>query len=340
MLAGKLVNKFYELNNQFSTLDDAWGPYTLDLTFEAMLVYAQVSGNQSYIDSVLRIMYVRNLKPTDTVPYRQQPFGSISFELFRATGDSIYLPAFLFETEKMFREVKRNSLGAVLHGYLNRNGMLIDYVQEYASRLAKANTVNDHVDYFEEAVRQFELYDSLVRFPDSGLYSQGLGFLNDPEQLSPSAWSRGQGWMLRGLVSTMVLLPEGSELLPRMQKLLIPFVDALIKHQNKSGFWHQLVDAPYEDSSPETSGTAFIAYYLALAINHGLIEGDYYRDAAEKAIRAVKSQVQPDGSVLNGCPGPGPIISVDNYFRTPGTTNEAHLFGTALFALAGELLLN
>lgn len=337
--AQNVVHKFYSLHNNFSTLQDAWGPYTIDLGLEAMLVYAQVSGKTHFTDSVLHILSTRNLQPSDTIPYKGQPFGNVSFELFMATGDFAYLPPFLYETEKMFQEVKRAPSSAVLHDFKNRNGMLIDFVQEYASRLSKAGSVTGNKGYFEEAVRQLELYDSLVRFTQNGLYSQGTGFLDDPEELSPSAWSRGQGWILRGLVSTMMYLPGNSSYRERTKKLLIPFVDALMKHQNESGFWHQLVDRPFEDSNPETSGTAFIAWYLALAVDEGFLPEEKYRPPAEKAINAVKSQIQPDGTILNGCYGPGPIISIDNYYNTEGVTNEPHLFGTTLLALAGELLL-
>ncbi len=334
-----VVRKFYSLHNDFATLQDAWGPYTIDLGLEAMLNYARVSGKTHFTDSVLQIMTTRNLQPSDTIPFMGQPFGNLTFELYRSTGDSTYLLPFLYETEKMFREVKRAPNGAVLHGFNNRNGMLIDYVQEYAARLAKAGSVIGNNQYFEESVRQLELYDSLVRFPENGLYSQGVGFLDDPTELSPSAWSRGQGWILRGLVSTMVYLPEGSSYQNRVKKLLIPFVDALIDHQNESGFWHQLVDRPFEDSNQETSGTAFIAWYLALAIDNGFLDNEKYRHSAEKAIKAVKTQIQPDGTILNGCYGPGPIISIEKYYQTEGIENEPHLFGTTLFALAGELLL-
>jgi unsaturated rhamnogalacturonyl hydrolase len=339
-LANNVIKKFYSLNNEFETLQDAWGPYTIDLGLEAMLVYARVSDEKQYIDSVLRIMNTRNLKPVDTIPFKGQPFGSISFELFMSTGDSAYIPPFRHETQKMFQQVKLNDFGAVLHPYNNRYGMLIDYVQEYASRLAKAGSINNDSNYFEEAVRQFELYDSLVRFPHNGLYSQGLGFLDDLHELSPSAWSRGQGWILRGLVSTMEYLPEETEYMERMGKILISYVDSLLKHQAESGFWHQLVDRPIDESSPETSGTGFIAYYLALALHNRFIEGEQYELATRKAIKAVKSQIQPDGSVDNGCYGPGTIISIEKYYRTQGVSNEPHLFGTTIFALAGEILLD
>ncbi len=338
--ADKVLNKYYTFHNGFATPNDAWGNYTLDLTFEAMLTYSQISDNKAYIDSVMKIMDLRSISASDTVSYRSQPFGCLTYALFSATGDSSYLRGFLHETDKMIEESEYSEDGGVLHSYNGKKGLLIDYVQEYASRLAKAGAVTGKEMYFERAVRQFEIYDSLTRHPATGLYSQGRGFLKDSDKLSPHSWSRGQGWILRGMVSTMTYLPEKSSYMKRMQKILTPFVDSLILRQGPTGLWHQLVDLPFEDSYPETSGTGFIAYYLSLAIEHHLLPEEPYQNVVEKAIAGIKNKILEDGTIQGGCPGPGPIVSIEKYYKTPGPENEPHIFATTLYALAAEKLMD
>lgn len=337
--AENIVKKFYALNDDFDSPKDVWGGYTLDLTFEAMLAYEKASGEVQYLDSILKIMKLRGQKPSDTIAYHSQPFGNITFALFEASGDSSYLQPFLYETERMFNETPRSEKGAVLHKYNGKKGLLIDYVQEYASRMAKAGSVTGNEVYFEEAVRQFEMYDSIVRDKETGLYRQGIGFLEDENELSPNAWSRGQGWILRGLVSTMTYLPENSEYIDRMQTLLTPFVDSLIVRQNSNGLWHQLVDLPFDESYAEITGTGFIAYYLAVAINHNYLAKEEYSDVVLKAVDGIKNQIDENYSLQNGCPGPGPIVSIDNWYKKPGITNEPHSFATTIYALAGEQIL-
>lgn len=338
--ADKVVNKYYSLHDGFTSPNDVWGNYTLDLTFEAMLTYGETSDKKAFVDSVMKIMNLRNISASDTVSYHSQPFGCLTYALFSATGDSSYLPGFLHETDKMMEHSEFSEEGGVLHSYKGKMGLLIDYVQEYASRIAKAGAVSGNEMYFEKAVRQFEIYDSLVRHPATGLYSQGRGFLKDPDKLSPHSWSRGQGWILRGMVSTMTYLHEESTYMKRMQKILTPFVDSLILRQGPTGLWHQLVDLPFEYSYPETSGTGFIAYYLALAIAHDLIPKEPYQHIVDKAIAGIKNQISADGSIQGGCPGPGPILSIEKYYKTPGIVNEPHIFATTLYALAAEKLMH
>jgi len=339
-LAQRVVYRYYALNGDFDEPGEVWGNYTLDLTFEAMLAYDKASGHSIYIDSVMRIIQLRNLTPSSVVSYKSQPFGCLTFALYEATGDSSYLEPFLAETEKMKLEGDYSAEGGVLHGYRGKQGLLIDYVQNFATRLAMAGAVSGHSIYFEEAVRQYEIFDSVVRRPADGLYSQGRGFLDDPSALSPGAWSRGQGWILRGLVSTMRYLPDQTDYMDRMQHLLEDYADSLISHQSSTGMWHQLVHLPFDKSAPETSGTGFIAYYLAVAINQGYLPEEPYTSVVKSAVDAVKLQITRDGSILNGCRGPGPIVSTDNYFRSSGVTNEPHAFATTIYALAADRLMN
>jgi len=82
----KVVRHFFEKHNNFSTQKDAWGGYTMDITFEAMLFYDLHTGNGLYTKQVSDIMKLRNRKPSDTVSYRSQPFCSYNYALYRATG--------------------------------------------------------------------------------------------------------------------------------------------------------------------------------------------------------------------------------------------------------------
>jgi hypothetical protein len=84
----KVVDHFFESHNDFSTQKDAWGGYTMDLTIEAMLFHDIYTGKDLYTKKVLEIMALRNRKPSDTVPFRSQPFCSYNYALFKATGNT------------------------------------------------------------------------------------------------------------------------------------------------------------------------------------------------------------------------------------------------------------
>ncbi len=337
-LVNLVVDNFYATHNNFQNEKDVWGNYTLDLALEAMLAYDQVSDTALFLPRVQKIMQMRGKSPSDTIPYKNQPFGCLSFALYEATENKNYLKPFIYSTDKKHTEAHFSSEGAILHESKGKKGWLIDYMQEYASRMAKAGAVTGDTAYFEEAIKQFELYHKTVRHTETGLYTQGKGWLNDPERLSPGAWSRGQGWVLRGMVSTYRYLPEKSSYRQRLKPLIQEFVDTLIQYQNTNGMWHQLVHLPFEDSYPETSGTAFIAYYLTLALDMGIIEGEKYHKTLEKAYQALHKQITDKGEILNACKGPGTIYSIANYYKTKAPHNEDHGIATMIYALAGEKL--
>ena len=197
--------------------------------------------------------------------------------------------------------------------------MLLDSMQEYTARMARAGAMTGEVAYFAEAAKQIRLYRSIVRDPKTGLWHQGRGWLKDqPAGISPGTWSRGHGWLLRGLTAALAEMPRESNEYREMQTTLVELADALLSRQQPSGMWHCLLDRPPEASPAESSGTAMIATALARASREGTLAGDKYRDAARRAFAALAAYVDSDGVVLSVSPGPGPLESeepwlVDNF---------------------------
>lgn len=339
-ISDAVVGKFWQLNDNFATPKTAWGTYTNDLVFEGMLAIDRAAGKDIYLNKVLQIMRNRGLEPDSIVEYRKQPFGCITFELYRATRDERYVQPFVAESIRFHAEITRTSEGAICLSHKGSEGrhVLIDYLQEYASRMAKLGYFTGDDKYYEECVAQFEIYRKLLRDPKTGLYSQGRGWLDDPMELSPGAWSRGHGWLIRGMVRSLEFLPEESDWNRRLTRILDELANDLLKVQDDNGMWHQLLHLPFEDSYPESSGTAFIAYYLSLAIDKGYLDPEPYEKPLEKAFCELKKYVSEDGDIYGTCEGPGPLYSIDNWYRTPAKPNDKHGFGTYLFAIAGEIL--
>ncbi len=336
-----VTNHYFDLHNGFCTLKDAWGSYTIDLTLGALLEYYMLSGNEEYLNMVQRVMQVRGLEPEDTITYRAQPFYCLTFDLFMATRDTSYVTPFIHETYKMKEEAIYSPEGAVCHIGKEKNNccLLIDYMQEYASRMAKAGWITGDSVYFNECVRQFEIYSEILEDKNSGLWSQGRGFLKDTMSLSPGAWSRGHGWLMKGMVDALIYVPEGSVYYKRLQLVLNDLVNALVKVQGTDGMWHQLLHLSFKDSYPETSGTGMIAYYMAVAINKDFIKGENYSKAVYKATHALRKYVTKEGAVLNTCKGPGPLYSIEPYYKKPAPVDEPHAAQAIIRAMTGEMLM-
>ena len=310
-----------------------WGAYYIDLTWEAMLR----CDNPEFREYVLRQIGRRGWTPETKVPYESQPFCHINYHIGRITGQQGWLDSFASETLRYRQEAVFTPEGAITLRDKNIAGhpMLLDVMQDYASRLAQTAAITGNASLYKESVAQFRIYRQVLRDPKTGLYSQGRGFLDDPAERSPGAWSRGHGWLMRGMVESLEVMPRGSDEYQELQNYLRELAAALLAVQDENGMWHQLLHLPPEDSYPETSGTALISYNLARAVKLGALPETPYRAAAVRALQGVARCVSADGAVSGTCKAPGPLRSIDSYFRTPGEPDDPHGHFAALFACAG-----
>jgi rhamnogalacturonyl hydrolase YesR len=335
----QVVQHYFERHNNFATQKDVWGNYNLDLTFEAMLFYDLLTDTDTYRNKIFEIMLLRNRQSNDTIRYESQPFCSINFALLKVSGDSAFIPPYVYESTRMSQEAKYSKEGAVYIKHKREFYLLIDYLQEYASRMSRTGYLTNDTTFFAESVMQFELYREILRNSQTGLYSQGRGWLPDRMELSPGSWSRGHGWLIRGMVTTLQALPEGSLQYVQLRDYLQELADALLAVQDSSGMWHFLLHLPLEDSYPETSGTGMIAYYLAIACQNGFLNDEKYKVAALNAANALRDQVTMGGTVLNVSPGPGPLRSIDEYLQVPGETDDNHGAQGIIYGMLAEIVL-
>lgn len=88
-------------------LDRVWGNYTVDLTLDALLELYEMTGDDRYRDYVMGIMFRRNIRMEDPIPYEKQPFGHLNYRLWLATGDDRIKQPFVDETAAYRREADR-----------------------------------------------------------------------------------------------------------------------------------------------------------------------------------------------------------------------------------------
>jgi unsaturated rhamnogalacturonyl hydrolase len=336
----EIVNKvsahWLDLQNNFEQTQDVWGDYTLDLTLEALLKYDELTGKNYFTEIVKEVFRKRNISAADTISYKTQPFCSINFTLGEQTGNDEWFSGFTAESYRMYLNARKSPEGAVMLNHREGHYILIDYLQEYASRLAKTAHLTGDSKLFEECVNQFILYEKLLRNPKTGLWCQGRGWCEDSMKLSQGAWSRGHGWLMRGLVSSMLYLPEEyrMNLLPVLRRLSF----SLLKVQSPEGMFHILLDFPLSESVPDVSGTGMIAYYLAISVQEGWLEEDQFKPAILRATNEMKNYVTEKREVLNSSKGPGPLCSPEEYLNYQPEVDEKHGFQGMIYGMMGEIV--
>lgn len=333
-----VIQKFLDEHNHFQQPNDAQGNYTLDLTVEAIINYAEITSDKTYLDDIELFFKQKGFQFSDTVSYRSIPFSDPYFCWFMLKRESRFIEPYIYESRKMMESLVRSPEGAICINHQGGNYLLIDYLQVYTSRMARAGFLSGDTIFYSECVRQFELYRDLLQYPNSKLYSQGRGWLENPAKISPSCWSRGQGWLLRGMVSSLEFLPKNSVYYHRLVSILKEFVDALIQKQDENGMWHTLPCLDLNESYPEVSGTALIAYNFARAYSKGYLTDLKYKKAAQKAVEGIKHFIQSDGTIKNISPGPGPLRSVNEY-KSKGIINDKHGPPTVIYGLITDYVL-
>ncbi len=318
--------------------------YRADLALEALLELGNESKRPAWRDHVFAVLARRGLQPSASVPYRTQPFGCLTFAVYRATGDATWIPEFLRESERCRFEHPRSPEGAIMHPRGAQRGggnaILIDAMQEYAARMARAGAITGDRAWFRECIAQFRIYRTLLRDPGTGLWSQGRGWLADqPEKLSPGAWSRGHGWLLRGLTASLAEVPRDSAEFKELNACLREFEDALLPRQLPGGLWPTLLHRPPADSPPDASGSALIATAFSRAWREGWLTDDRVRVAALRAFAALPVCVDETGIVLSVSPGPGPLESEADYLVRQFPPGNDHGPFSLMFAAAEAVRL-
>lgn len=319
------------------------------LQLEALLALYDSTGDQRYLT------YVSQNVHSLVESQRMDAVSSIGFELFERTRDAKDMGLF----EKQAREDRANTVrafdGAVsffrdefavikqkdggdIHLTREMAPIFIDQLAEYAPRMAKVGWMTGDAEFYKEAAGQILIFRSALRDPATGLWSHGRGWYGSSHDVTAVKWGRAHAWLIRALVETMTYLPPDSPEFRELSGILDETANSLVRYQDSEGFWHQVVDRP--ESYQETSSTGLISYYLARAISQGYLPRRGFEEASKQAFEALaKHRISSSGVVYGASMSTAPQRSLEIYLARPTPVGDPHGVGAAIFAAAGQLLL-
>jgi rhamnogalacturonyl hydrolase YesR len=329
--------------------------YRSDLQLVALLALGDASGERRYLEFVQRVMLNRNMPPGYVRPHRSELFTSITFDLYERTRDEAYVAPFLSESRKSHADAVRAYDGAVS---VCRDGLfeltestrtvdirrewapiVVDQIQEYVGRMAKAGWLSGAPDFYDEALSQLELFRTALRDPATGLWAHARGWFESADFVCVAKWGRGHAWIVRGLVEALTYLPPGSTWAQRVSTMLKEIAEPLVTYQDKMGFWHQVIDRP--ESYQETSATGMLSYYLARAVRQQFLPEEPYRAASMRALEGIlKNKVSADGAVYGGSRSTLPQPRIEDYYTWETPLNDPHGVAAVILSVAGRWLLD
>lgn len=170
--------------------------------------------------------------------------------------------------------------------------------------LAKLAAITGDKSYLEMNDRYFqETYDRLYN-TEERLYARDATFLVAADGAGKREangkkifWSRGNGWVVGGLVRLLEELPKDH---PKRGFYLKQYQDMMarvIELQQPDGLWCSSLLDPAAYPGGESSGTGFYVYSMAWGVNNKLLDKKKFGTAIKKGWQGLNTLVHTDGKV-------------------------------------------
>jgi unsaturated rhamnogalacturonyl hydrolase len=160
--------------------------------------------------------------------------------------------------------------------------------------LARYGEINEIPEAIDEAAEQIEIHVKRLQDPHSGLFRHS--WRDTPNTfIDSSFWGRANGWAATGLVDTLRYIPDDH---PKRQSIVSTFQElcsSVLDYQEEMGMWYNILDFP--DTKLEASGTLQFIYAFNTGRELGILEGEEYTEAAQRAMDVCKGLVDNDGNV-------------------------------------------
>jgi rhamnogalacturonyl hydrolase YesR len=208
------------------------------------------------------------------------------------------------------------------------NTLWLDDLYMALPALMQMGKLTGNKAYVDDALFQLDAYASKMFVSEKGLFMHG--WVRDMETHPAFHWARANGWALLTMTEMLDALPKDH---PQRNKVLTLFrkhVEGLVKLQDGTGFWHQLLDKP--DSYLETSATAIYTYCIAKGCNEGWLDKLAFAPTAALGWNAVSTKVNSEGQVEGTCVGTGMAFDPAFYYHRPVSKFAAHGYGPVLYA--------
>ena len=224
--------------------------------------------------------------------------GKTLFELYDLTGKEKYKKA----ADLVYSQIEimprcQNEARSFWHKDIYPNQVWLDglymglpFYLEYETRF---NNRKNYDDIFS----QFKFVIENMRNPLNGLYFHAMDtsreafWCDKVTGLSQLSWLRAIGWYSMALLDSLEIVDNSDHKFDAEVKMLqdafVDLINSMIKYQDESGMWYQIVNYGGMDKNYlETSGSSIMAYALLKGVRLGILPESYV-EYAKKAIDGI-----------------------------------------------------
>jgi unsaturated rhamnogalacturonyl hydrolase len=197
---------------------------------------------------------------------------------------------------------------------------------------AKLSQVTGDAKYDTYMDHEWKITDKLLWDSQEHLFFRDATYFEKREKGGQKIfWSRGNGWVMGGLVRVLEVLPKNDPSYGFYVERFREMSQSIVPLERPDGLWSPGLLDTANYSLSEVSGSSFFVYALAWGINHHLLDEKTYRPVVDRAWKGLVDNVYADGR----------LGSIQPVGAAPGafTAGSSYAFGTGAFMMAGSELL-
>ncbi len=161
------------------------------------------------------------------------------------------------------------------------------------SRMYSATGDHEYIDYLD---KQWQQTSDLLYDKEEHLYARDESYKTKREPNGKKIfWSRGEGWVMGGIVRTLEYLPQDDANRPFYIDQLRQMSVRVSELQQPDGLWTSALLDPKDFPEPEMSGSALMVYAMTWGVNRGILDAKTYRPIIERAWQGMLHHVYADG---------------------------------------------
>jgi len=163
------------------------------------------------------------------------------------------------------------------------------------SQLGKLTKDNTYFNYLNQMY--WDSSDYLYSKTDSLYFRDSRYFNTKTKSGKKTFWSRGNAWVLSGLVQILSHMPKEQSSYRRFEEHYKEIMIKVASLQQPDGLWRASLLDPDEIPCKETSGSALYTFSMAWGINNGVLNKSLYLPKVLKAWNALIESVTPIGQL-------------------------------------------
>ena len=150
--------------------------------------------------------------------------------------------------------------------------MVQPFYARYEMCFDEGRQVPDILNQFQN-VRKFLFVDEKQLYVHGYDEKRVQPWANKETGKSPNFWLRSMGWYLMALADCIAELAENKEAIACLTALFREAVDGILRYQDESGLFYQLIDLPnLKGNYTESSGTAMVACAIMRGVRLGALD--------------------------------------------------------------------